>query len=40
MTPDILAVDDMVLAQRLVDHRTAMAEKILDQNRDLQLEGI
>ena len=40
LAAEILAVDDMVLAQRLVDHRTAMAEKILDQNRDLQLEGI
>ena len=40
LAAEILAVDDMELAQRLVDHRTAMAEKILAQNRDLQLEGI
>ncbi len=40
LAAEILAVDDLELAQRLVDQRTAMAEKILDQNRDLQLEGI
>ena len=36
LAAQILAVDDLELAQRLVDHRTTMAEKILAQNRELQ----
>ncbi len=36
LAAQILAVDDLELAQKLVDHRTAMAEKILTQNRELQ----
>ena len=36
LAAQILAVDDLELAQRLVDHRTVMAEKIQDQNRELQ----
>ncbi len=36
LAAQILAVDDLELAQRLVDHRTGMAEKVLDQNRELQ----
>ena len=38
LAAQILAVDDLELAQRLVDQRTAMAEKILDQNLELQAE--
>ena len=36
LAAQILAVDDLELAQRLVDHRNTMAEKILAQNRELQ----
>ena len=38
LAAQILAVDDLELAQRLVDHRTTMAEKIFDQNLELQQE--
>ena len=38
LAAQILAVDDLELAQRLVDRRTTMAEKILDQNMELQQE--
>ena len=36
LAAEILAVDDLELAQRLVDLRTTMAEQILLQNRVLQ----
>ncbi len=36
LAAEILAVDDLELAQRLVDLRTTMAEQILLQNRELQ----
>ena len=36
LAAQILAIDDLELAQRLVDHRTEMAEKVLEQNRELQ----
>ena len=36
LVAEILAVDDLELAQRLVDLRTTMAEQILLQNRELQ----
>ena len=38
LAAQILAVDDLELAQRLVDHRTIMAEKIFDQNLEIQQE--
>jgi 5-(carboxyamino)imidazole ribonucleotide mutase len=38
LAAQILAVDDLELAQRLVDQRTTMAEKIFDQNLELQQE--
>ncbi len=38
LAAQILAVDDLELAQRLVDHRTTMAETILEQNRNIQAE--
>ncbi|MBR7010563.1 MAG: 5-(carboxyamino)imidazole ribonucleotide mutase [Oscillospiraceae bacterium] len=36
LAAEILAVDDLELAQRLVDLRTSMAEQIQSQNRELQ----
>lgn len=36
LAAEILAVDDLELAQRLVDLRTSMAEQIQAQNRELQ----
>lgn len=38
LAAQILAVDDAELAHKLVDHRTSMAEKVLDQNMELQNE--
>ena len=38
LAAQILAVDDLELAQRLVDQRTTMAEQILAQNSELQTE--
>jgi 5-(carboxyamino)imidazole ribonucleotide mutase len=38
LAAQILAVDDAELSHKLVDHRTTMAEQVLDQNLALQQE--
>ena len=38
LAAEIIAVDDLELAQRLVDYNTALAEKLLAQNKPLQAE--